>query len=64
MKTNHLVAWSGLAVLLVLHLDFWRPQRPQLWLGWIPEELAWRLGWLALASLYLWFFTRFVWRDE
>jgi len=28
------------------------------------EELAWRLGWMALAWLYLLFFCARVWRGE
>ena len=58
------LAWAGFALLLALHLDFWRPQRIELHLGWIPEELLWRLGWMALAWLYLMFFCARVWRDE
>ncbi|MEM7481059.1 MAG: hypothetical protein AAF481_07770 [Acidobacteriota bacterium] len=58
------LAWAGLAALLILHLDFWRPQRPVLYFGWLPEEMAWRLAWLVLACLYLIFFTTEVWRDE
>lgn len=56
------VAWGGLALLLVLHLDFWRGPRPGLLFGWCPEELAYRLGWMALACLYLHFFCTRVWR--
>ena len=56
---------AALAVALVaLHLDFWRPRRDELWLGWIPEELAWRLGWMGLALLYLFYFCAKVWEDE
>ena len=49
------IAWGGLLLLLVLHLDAWRPQRVVLYLGWIPEELLYRLGWVFLAWLYLLF---------
>lgn len=60
--THRVIAVVGLAVLLALHHDFWRPQRPEILFGWIPEELAWRLGWMALALAYLLHFCRFVWR--
>lgn len=61
---TRIVAWFGFFALLVLHLDFWRPQRPVIWFGWIPEELAYRFLWLLLAWLYLFFFTAKVWREE
>jgi hypothetical protein len=57
-------AWIGALLLLVLHLDFWRPQRPTLYFGFLPEDLAWRIGWMILATLYLLFFIAFVWRSE
>ena len=44
MKGARIIGWVGFAVLLALHLDFWRPQRATLYFGWCPEELAWRLG--------------------
>ena len=50
-------------VLVALHLDFWRPQRPRSWFGWLPEELAWRLAWMGLAFLYLLYFCAHLWRD-
>ena len=57
-------AWIGGLLLLVLHLDFWRPQRPVLWLGAVPEELGYRVIWFVLAGLYLaWFCHRFF-REE
>jgi len=39
--------------LVFLHLDFWREQRVELDFGWMPEELAYRLAWMALAWLFL-----------
>ena len=51
----------GFLVLLALHLDFWRGARDAVWLGWIPEELAYRLGWMLLALVYLLYFCRCVW---
>jgi hypothetical protein len=61
---DKLVAWAGLALLLVLHLDFWRPRRPLLYFGWLPEELAYRVLWMVAASVYLLFFTARVWRED
>ena len=60
---SHL-AWILAAVLLVLHLDFWRPQSADLYWGWLPQEMAYRLGWMALAWLYLEWFTRRVWTGD
>ena len=64
MKPRFVVAWLGLAALLVLHLDFWRGERSGLWLDAVPEELVYRIAWMGLAFLYLLFFTHFIWRDE
>jgi hypothetical protein len=51
------IAGSGFLFLIALHLDFWRPQRVVLYLGWIPEELVYRLCWVALVWVYLFFLT-------
>lgn len=51
-------------LLVVLRLDFWRNERPVVWLGWVPEELAWRLGWMGLAFLYLVWFCACVWEED
>ncbi len=58
------VAWVGFGILLVLHLDFWRPQRPVLYFDWLPEDLLYRLVWMGLAWVYLVFFTTRVWKGE
>lgn len=47
-----------LAILLALHFDFWRESRPRLLFGWLPEELAWRLAWMGLATIFLLVLTR------
>lgn len=57
-------AWGGFVLLLVLHLDFWRPQRDVIWFGWMPEELVWRLAWMVLAFAYLVFFCSRVWKED
>lgn len=60
-------AWVAGSALAVLHLlPSAAPSlapRGRLVLG-VPEELAWRLGWMALAFLYLLWFCAAVWRDE
>ncbi len=37
-RATHAVTWAAAAPLL-LHLDFWRPQRAELYLGWMPEGI-------------------------
>jgi hypothetical protein len=56
-----LLAWAGALALLALHLDFWRPQRVA-FVGWLPEELAFRVAWMLAAWAYLWFFCARVWK--
>ena len=51
---------AGAAALVLLHLDFWRPQRAILYFGWLPEEMAYRLVWVFLAWLYLLAFTTYL----
>lgn len=60
---NRALAWVFGLALLALHLDFWRGPRAGEVLG-LPEELAYRVGWMLLAAAYLWFFTARVWRAE
>ena len=63
-STRLLLAWIGGITLTVLHLAPGFEPRPRLVLGLLPEELAYRLGWLALAFAYLVWFTACVWREE
>ena len=58
-----LFAWVFGLVLVALHLDFWREQRVEIYFGWLPEELLYRLIWLAAAWAYLVFFCKEIWRD-
>lgn len=58
------VAWAGLGALLALHLDLWRPRLGERVIGGLPEELVWRLAWMALAWAYLLWFLRHAWREE
>ena len=62
MRTHRVVAALGLLGLLFLHIDFWRVRRPRVYMDWMPEELVYRLVWVALAWLYLLYVCRFVWR--
>ena len=61
---HRFLAWGGFLLLIGLHLDFWREQRPVLYFGWIPEDMAYRLLWMGLAWLYLVYFTTYVWRED
>lgn len=54
------LAWILGGVLVALHLVL-SPQSTDLLLGWVPVELAVRVGWMLLAWLYLEWFTRRVW---
>ena len=64
LRMHRWIAWIGFVILIVLHLDFWRPQRMVLYFGWLPEEIAYRLLWIALAFLYLVYFCTFVWQTK
>ena len=48
----------------MLHLDFWRERGTELYFGWLPEEFAWRVGWMHLAFGYLAWFYSSVWTEE
>ena len=58
------VAVVGFVVLVLLHLDFWRPQRARLLFGWLPEELAYRVAFIVLAWCYMLWICARVWREE
>ena len=57
------IAQIGFVVLLLLHLDFWRPQSTAFVFG-VPVELAYRCGYLLLAWGYMWFLCARVWPDD
>ena len=63
-RTTLWMASLGFLLLVLLHLDFWRTQRVRLLLGWVPEELAYRLLFLILAWLYMLFLCARVWRED
>ncbi len=63
-RLERAILYGAPLVLTLLHLDFWRPQRPRLIGGWIPEELAWRVIWMLLAWGYMLFVCSRVWRID
>ena len=63
-RAHRLLAWGGFLGLLLLHLDFWRPQRVVVYMGWIPEELLYRCVWMLLAWAYLLYVCRVHWRVD
>jgi hypothetical protein len=58
------LAWAGGLLLTASHLGAWAGPRDGFVLGWLPDELAFRLVWMAAAVIYLVWFCRAVWRDE
>lgn len=63
-RAERIFAATSAVVLFVLHLDFWREPAPTLLLGFVPEELAYRLAWMVLAALWVaWFCGRFFGRE-
>jgi hypothetical protein len=63
-RAHRIVVWAAFALPLVLHLDSWRPKRAVIWLGWLPEELLYRLAWMLLAWVYLLYVCRYHWRAD
>lgn len=63
-SSARLVAAIALLLLTLLHLDFWREQRVAFVLGWIPIELAWRIGFVLAAWVFVMFVCARVWREE
>jgi len=49
---------------MLLHLDFWRPQRVVVYMGWIPEELLYRCVWMLFAWAYLLYVCKVHWRVD
>jgi hypothetical protein len=58
------LAWIGAALLLALHLDFWRERSTDLLFDWLPTELAYRIGWMLLAFGYLSWFCSAIWQED
>ena len=63
MSAGRLAA-IGFVLLVVLHLDFWRPEGPLLLFGWLPSELAYRAVYVVLAWIYIVWICAAVWRTE
>ena len=63
VKWHSVIGVGGFALLLFLHLDFWRPRSSELYFGWLPEELGYRVLWMLLAWAYLVFFCRWLWPE-
>lgn len=61
---ERVVAVVLLVALLGLHFDWWRDAQAGAMVGWLPAEFAWRLAWMALAFVYLWWFTARFWRAD
>jgi hypothetical protein len=59
---QRVIGWLGLALLVFLHFDFWRPHESVLMFGWLPRELGYRILWVLLAWAYLGFICRWLWR--
>ena len=63
MTPRTLLAWSVPVALVAVHCAPWRPAGT-LGATWLPAELAFRLAWTAVATLYLLWFCARVWRLE
>ncbi|MHC4948555.1 MAG: hypothetical protein ACYTG1_09865 [Planctomycetota bacterium] len=63
-RTALWIAWIAGLVLVALHLDYYRAGDGPLRWGWVPDELAWRVGSIGLAWAYILFVCRYVWRED
>ena len=63
-RAAHIVAWLGFITLIVLHLDFWRPQVVHLYGGILPGEVGYRLLWMAAAWGLLLFVCSQLWEES
>ena len=66
MNRKHAIrlAWIGGAVLVLLHLDFWRSPRPEPWFGWLPDELAYRVVFIGMAWAFMLFVCSRIWTED
>ncbi len=56
--------WAAVAALLGLHmLGFGQGDRALL-LGWVPLDLGYRVGWMALAGAVVFWMTGRLWPDR
>jgi hypothetical protein len=56
--------WIGVAVLLILHVAARRCPGTDLRFGWLPDELAFRIGWMLVSACLVVLITRVVWTIE
>ena len=56
--------WAAVVVLLVAHMFGFGQQGRPLWLGWVPIDLAYRVLWMLLASVLVFWMTARLWGDE
>ncbi len=61
---QRLLALLAVLVLIVLHNDVWN-REPQLEpvLGWMPADMVYRVVWVAVGAVVLWWVLRVAWRD-
>ena len=62
-RTALILSTLASLLIVVLHLDFWRPRRAVLLGGWLPEELAYRVVELLLAWGVMLFICAYLWRE-
>ncbi len=55
------VIWFAIALLLILHQDFWLWNDGSLVLGFLPVGLAFHMGISVAAALLWWLATKFCW---
>ncbi|ANM29781.1 hypothetical protein ABI59_09615 [Acidobacteria bacterium Mor1] len=63
-KTMAWIAGLAFVVLIFFHMDFWRTQRTDLWFGWLPHEMGYRIVWMGFAWIYLMVLCRMFWNEE
>ena len=57
------ILWLLVAVLVIVHQDFWNWHREDLWLG-LPAGLTYHIG-ISLAAAAVWLFAcQFLWPDD
>ncbi len=57
------VIWIGIALLLILHQDFWLWNDGSLVFGFLPVGMAYQIGISLAAALLWWLATLFCWPD-
>ena len=63
--TRNRIFWSTAGLLLALHVDpFNHGVGGALWWGWLPRDLAYHLGWVAVGTALLFYLTARIWKDS